>query len=171
MGDALAPFPRGVKSCYALFSNSQVKFHSFSLSTWPIPACCWGLHIHKRRGICGEKVKGFEIVSNFPNSVVKGLKGSSEGDSEEATLDFCSLPGSAVHRLPLVLFISEQAGVKVSCCCSTEDGDCCGHRCAELMYPWNPHSSGQKEQGSGESFPQGFVTSADFGGAVASAES
>ena len=35
---------------------------------------CRGSHIHRRRGTCGEKVRGFEIVSNFPNTVVNRSK-------------------------------------------------------------------------------------------------
>lgn len=76
---------------------------------------CRGLHIHKRRGICVEKARGFEIVSNFSKAVVKRSKvDSSVADSEEAKLGFCSLPGCAVLSLPSVLLISRQAGVKVS---------------------------------------------------------
>lgn len=36
---------------------------------------CRGSHIHKRKGsTCGEKVRAFEIVSNFPNTVVNRSK-------------------------------------------------------------------------------------------------
>lgn len=62
-----------------------------------------------------EKVRRFEIVSNFSKAVVKRSKvDSSVADFEEAKLGFYSLPGCAVLSLPLVLLISRQAGVKVS---------------------------------------------------------
>lgn len=48
----------------------RLKFQFFIVHMADSSMLCRGSHIHKRKGgTCGEKVRAFEIVSNFPNTV------------------------------------------------------------------------------------------------------
>lgn len=68
------PMEKGkVLSCTAHYTP-RLKFQFFIVYMAHSSMLCRGSHIHKRRGACGEKAKGFEIVSNFPNTIVNGSK-------------------------------------------------------------------------------------------------
>lgn len=62
-----------VLSC-TVYYTPRLKFQFFIVYMAHFTTLCRASHIHKRGGTCEEKVRGFEIVSNFPNTVVNRSK-------------------------------------------------------------------------------------------------